>query len=54
MKKQQANYKVNLIGEQDLSKLSADELELLVSAYIEDLRKHLSMDNEQKNKSGVQ
>ena len=48
MKKHQVNYKVNLLGEQDLSKLSADELELLVAAYIEDLRKYLSLPNDEQ------
>lgn len=47
MKKEQIEYKVNLIGEQDLSKLSADEMELLVAAYIEDMRKYLSMPDKQ-------
>ncbi len=42
MKKEQVNYKVNLIGEQDLSKLSADELDVLVAAYIDGLRAYLS------------
>lgn len=41
--KKPVNYKVNLVGEQDLSKLSPNELELLVAAYVEDLRKQLSL-----------
>lgn len=46
MKKDQVDYKVNLIGEQDLSRLSADELALLVAAYIADMRKYLSLSPE--------
>ena len=34
MKKQQEEYKVNLIGEQDLRKLTKEELELLVAAFV--------------------
>lgn len=37
MKKQQADYKVNLIGDQDLSKLTKEGLELLVTAYIKNM-----------------
>lgn len=37
MKKQQAEYKVNLIGEQDLRKLTKEELELLVAAFVKNM-----------------
>lgn len=47
MKQEQVNYKVNLIGEQDLSKLSADEMVVLIAAYIDGLRKYLSLPDSQ-------
>ena len=40
MKKEQVNYKVTLIGDKDLSKLSADEMAVLVAAYIDGLKKY--------------
>jgi hypothetical protein len=46
MNKEPINYKVTLIGEQDLSKLSADELDLLVTAYIAEMREHFSLPND--------
>ena len=49
MKKQQAEYKVNLIGEQDLRKLTKEELELLVAAFV----KVISDNTFNGNKSGV-
>lgn len=48
MKKEQVNYKVNLIGEQDLSKLPPEELTLLVAAYIDGLREYLSLPPEKR------
>ena len=38
MKKEQVEYKVNIIGEQDLRKLTKEELELLVASYIKKLK----------------
>lgn len=45
-KHEQVNYEVTLIGEQDLSKLTKDELELLVAAYIADMKKYFAMDTQ--------
>ena len=48
MKKQpKREYGVNLIGETDLSKLSKEELELLVKMYVESLR--VFLENQTQN-----
>lgn len=54
MKQEQVNYKVTLIGEQDLSKLSAEEMALLIAAYIEDMRKWLDLpiDGQKRERRG--
>lgn len=38
MKKQQVEYKVNIIGERDLLKVTKEELELLATAFIKILK----------------
>lgn len=43
MQKQQVEYKVNLIGERDLGKLTKEELEILVTAYIQELNNFLPL-----------
>ena len=40
MKKQQADYKANLIGERDLSKLTKEELKLSAAAFMSGLAMH--------------
>lgn len=43
MQKQQAEYKVNLIGERDLRQLSKEELELMVTSHIQELNNFLPL-----------
>ncbi len=50
MKKAQTEYQVNLIGEQDLSKLTKSELDLLVQYYLQGLKKSLTLSDENKDK----
>lgn len=49
MKQEKAEYKVNLIGESDLSKLSKDELTLLVAHYVKGLEAYLSQMQTEKD-----
>lgn len=48
MKKQAVDCKVNLIGEQDLSKFTADELNIIVAEHIKGLQKFLSFQQERR------
>lgn len=53
MKKQpKREYRVNLIGETDLSKLSKEELNMLISYFTDGLKKYMGISDEKPDADG--